>query len=431
MQSLKVWPASYCHPTRVLVMLAFALLGCPLARAVDYSLTGFGTVGYAVSDQNAPYLRYIDKGGTLKADSLIGVQGEARFDPQWSATLQVVGGAPRTRDDGVEAQVRWAFVSYRPSNEWLFRVGRLRVPFLINTQNGEVGVTYHQARLPTEVYSVSPFYDADGAAFTRTWALENSEVALDGYFGKSRIKFRNPFHADPALRLFPDLYVPEKVNVTGLILSHSSGPLVLRAGVHFADIRTTGTQKFADTFVATPIAAPPPFGGTLYVPGKIVPKLDINVLAFGADWQSGDWRLTSEYGQRFSKDTAIGIGSKSASVTIERAVGKWTPYFTYARLVSAPETRKLYQDVSSTPVPLGAQGPPLFLPASFHRILAGQIYIYDQYSTMFGTSYSLSPTSKLKLEWMRTHVGQGSVLVDGDFRHKSFNVFSMSYNFAF
>ena len=431
MQSLKVWPASHCHPTRVLVMLAFALLGSPLARAVDYSLTGFGTVGYAVSDQKAPYLRYIDKGGTLKADSLIGVQGEARFDPQWSATLQVVGSAPRTRDDGVDAQVRWAFVSYRPNNEWLFRVGRLRPPVLISTQNAEVGMTYRQARLPVEVYSLSPVYDVDGGAFTRTWALEDSEINLDGYVGRTKIKFRKPYQADPALRLSPDPYIPEKVNFMGLVLSHASGPLLLRAGLHRATLKVTDGQQPIDGFVPSPFPAPPPFGGTLYLPGNVIPKIDVNVLTLGADWQSGDWRVIAEYGQRIVKDSSVGIGSKSAYATIERSVGKWTPYVTYARLLSAPETRKLYQDLTKTPVPLGAQGPPLFLPASFHRALAGTVFVYDQYSTMLGTAYSLSSASSLKFEWMRTKIGLVSVLVDGDFRHKSFNVFSMSYNFAF
>ena len=42
-----------------------------------------------------------------------------------------------------------------------------------------------------------------------------------------------------------------------------------------------------------------------------------------------------------------------------------------------------------------------------------------------------SATSKLKFEWMRTHIGLGSALVDGDVHRKSFNVFSMSYNFVF
>src|ERR1044071_9446964 len=98
---------------------------CTGAQAADFTLSGFATMGYARSDQDFRYLRYIDNGGTLKADSLVGAQAEARFNPEWGATVQAVASAPRTRDEGVEAKVRWAFLSFRPDNEWLFRVGRL------------------------------------------------------------------------------------------------------------------------------------------------------------------------------------------------------------------------------------------------------------------------------------------------------------------
>jgi hypothetical protein len=125
------------------------------ATAVDVAFTGFGNIGYAVSDGDFRYLRYIDNGGTFKADSLFGFQAEGRLNAKWGATVQAVASAPRTRDSGYEAKVRWAFLSYRPDNEWLFRAGRLRPPVLINTQNAEVGVTYDQARLPAEVYSLS------------------------------------------------------------------------------------------------------------------------------------------------------------------------------------------------------------------------------------------------------------------------------------
>ncbi len=158
------------QPTlRGVAIAVSCLIAADIAISADYSLTGFGTVGYAVSDQQAPYLRYIDKGGTFRADSLVGLQGEAQFDPQWGATVQIVASAPRYKEDGMAAQVRWAFASYRPNNEWLLRVGRLRPPVFNNTQNAEVGVTYDEARLPVEVYSLSPAYDIDGGAFTRTW----------------------------------------------------------------------------------------------------------------------------------------------------------------------------------------------------------------------------------------------------------------------
>src|SRR5688500_5156472 len=139
---------------RSILVLSLCLWLTPTgAVAMDFSLTGFGTVGFAVSDQEFKYLRYIDDRGTLKADSLIGLELETRFNSEWGATVQAVASAPRTSDEGLEATIRWAFVSFRPNNEWLFRAGRLRPPVFINTQNAEVGVTYDQARLPVEVYS--------------------------------------------------------------------------------------------------------------------------------------------------------------------------------------------------------------------------------------------------------------------------------------
>jgi hypothetical protein len=50
---------------------------------------------------------------------------------------------------------------------------------------------------------------------------------------------------------------------------------------------------------------------------------------------------------------------------------------------------------------------------------------------MLGASYSFSPTSKVKLEWMRVKVGLASALVDGDVHDRRFDVYSVSYSFAF
>ena len=415
---------------RLCATFACALSSFPAGvSAADVKLSGFATAGYAVSNQDFRYLRYIDNDGTLKADSLAGVQAEAQLNPQWGATLQMVASAPRTRDEGIETKIRWAFISFRPNNEWLFRVGRLRPPVLINTQNAEVGVTYDQARLPVEVYSLSPVYDADGGAVTKTWLLENSEFNLDAYWGKSDIKFRFPFQ-----RAAPQRYIAEKITFKGVVLTHASTSLLLRGGYHHAALRPGDQERLADTYTATPFPAPPPFGGTVFQPANFLDRIDASVLTLGADWRWGDWRVTGEYGQRFDDDNTgalTGVERKSGYVTVARNIGKWTPYVSHARLLAGSETRALYQRVNATPVPLGAQGPPLFLPANYHRTLADQVLVYDQYSTMLGASYSFSQTSKLKFEWMRTKVGVLSAFVDGDISDKAFNVFSVSYSVAF
>lgn len=387
-------------------------------------------MGFATLDKDLRYLRHIDERGTFKADSLVGAQLEAIFDTRWSATAQAVASAARNHDEGYEAKLRWAFVSFRPDNDWLLRVGRLRPPVLFKTQNSEVGVTYDEARLPAEVYSLSPVYDIDGAAVTRTWALADREISLDAYWGRTELSFRLPFQRDPSQTLFPQGYIPERVTFKGLVLSHAAAPLLLRAGAHHAQLKPSDGRHFGKDFVPTPFPAPAPFGGTLYLPTQ-TQKIDVTAVTLGAEWLSGHWRITAEYSQRIVNDSKLGIESRAGYVTTARRIGAWTPYASYARLLSGSETRALYQALNSTPVPLGAQAAPFSLPANYHRILADQVFVYDQYSTMLGAAYSFSATSKAKVEWMRTNVGLGSALVDGDVHNRHFNVYSVSYSTAF
>jgi len=133
---------------------AMVLLGlCRSANAFDYSLSGFGSIGFAINNHPIGNWRHIHDSGTFRTDSMFGLQLEARLAPRFGATMQMVAGAARDRDTGAEAAFRWAFSSYRFTDEWLVRVGRLRPPVSLNFQTGEVGVTYDQARLPVEVYS--------------------------------------------------------------------------------------------------------------------------------------------------------------------------------------------------------------------------------------------------------------------------------------
>jgi hypothetical protein len=427
-------PNVQCRSARVAAFLAVAW--CTGAAAADFALSGFATLGYAISDQPFAYLRYIDDQGTFKADSIAGVQVEARFDSAWGATVQGVVSAPRTRDYGYEASIRWAFLSWRPDNEWLLRLGRVRPPVLINTQNAEVGVTYDVARLPAEVYSLSPVYDVDGAAVTHTWTAQGSDTSLDAYWGRTRIKYRLPTGSGvPSSPLVPaesvvNQYFPETVTLMGTVLTRTTPTLLLRAGLHYAIVRAEGAQQFARDFTTITVPFPPPVGGEVWVPVPSA-KFDVFVLTLGADWHWDDWHLTAEYGQRNLKHAVFGLESKGAYITAARDIGKWTPYVTQARLLSSSDSRSLFEEIYATPVPLLAQAPPFLLPANSHQVRAHQLVVFDQFSTMVGAAYRLSASSKVKLEWMSTKVGQTSALFDGDIHQQRVNVFSVSYSTTF
>jgi len=250
---------------------------------------------------------------------------------------------------------------------------------------------------------------------------------MDAYWGKTDIKYRLPFQ-----RFTDQIYFPETITLSGIVLSYTSGPLFLRGGVHRASVEPRSGGLFYRTIDPITIGVPPPLGGVLYVPVDPLDRIGISVLTLGAEWHSGEWRITGEYGQRIIRDTSFGPDSRSAYVTVARSIGKWTPYATYARLLSGPDPRSLYGAINNAPVPLAALArPPELLTSNYHQMLADSIVVFDQYSTMLGASYGFSATSKLKMEWMRTHVGLASALVDGAVHDRAFNVFSVSYSVAF
>lgn len=94
----------------VTLFTALALVALP-AVAIDFSYSGFGTLGYAISDQPYTYQRFINDRGSLKRDSLAGVQVDARLDTQIGATLQLKAEPSLTSDKKYDATVAWAFLS--------------------------------------------------------------------------------------------------------------------------------------------------------------------------------------------------------------------------------------------------------------------------------------------------------------------------------
>ena len=160
------------------------------AYAVDMEFSGFGTLGGAISNKDYTYLRYIDNDGTFNKDSLVGVQTDIIFTPQLSATVQGKFAPSKENDSKWDPSLTWAFLSYRPTNDWLIRVGKVRIPLYLNSQNMDVGVTYDAIRLPNEVYSLSPEDNALGIIVTKSFELETGELSADAFYGKVNTPYR-------------------------------------------------------------------------------------------------------------------------------------------------------------------------------------------------------------------------------------------------
>lgn len=404
------------------------------AHAIDYSLSGYGTIGYAQTDQDNTYQRFIDKNGGFKRDTVLGAQLSARFSPEWSATVQAKLAPAADSDKDVKATLSWAFLSYRPTDDWLFRVGKLRIPFYLNSENADVGTTYTPARLPIEVYSTAATVDFVGASFAKTWQHNESELIFDGYWGKAndaawRFYARDP--NGPPVRLTPDgqsgeFFAQLKTESGGMRLSLNQGENTFLVGIHRAETTPRGSAALGpSTYV--PVPAPFSLPGNLYVPAADALQITTTTAHLGASIDLGNgFRTLGEYVRRKNSGSALAPDSKGFYLTLQKGLGSWTPYLTYARLTT--KNRSLYQAVNSaqpSPSPFNA----------YERAIADTLVVYDQDSWALGTSYALNNKSKIKAEWSVVQTGVASSFVDaapgGESSDQHINVFSLSYNFTF
>ena len=425
--------------------LLLALLGplfCILpgtGYAVDFAVSGFGTLGYAVSDQPFNYQRFIDNTGTLTRDSLFGVQLDTQFTPQWSTTVQAKVAPSIKNDSRWDATLSWAFLSWRPSNDWLIRAGKLRVPGYLNSENLDVGATLDLARQPLEVYATSPIVDMTGASFNKTWGFENSELSLDGYWGKGKTELRiHVRDGIPGLLAAGANFTPLNAEGTGLLLTYRPGESVYRVGYHLASVERTDGQEWLED--PNFVALAPGIGYYNFQPGpgiRSTKSLDFTLFNLGADLDLGqNIRLTTEYARRRSTTgNGGGIDTDGGYVSLRKRIGKWTPYLYWASLRTESASLERYQTFNTATVPAALVGPAAAVINASQRAGADFDQAFDQDSWAIGTSYALSSTQKIKTEWVRTRVGVASSLVDapagGNVSHKSIHVFSLSYSFVF
>lgn len=426
---------------------AALFLTVALPASAQVSFTGFGTVGWAVSDQSFAFQRDLSRDGSFNRDSRFGLQMDARFSDQLSFVAQGKAAPSIQRDDSWDATLAWAFLAWRPNNDLLLRLGKVRVPYYLNSANIDVGVTYTAAQLPIELYSISPTNETTGISFSQSWTLGTADATLDGYWGISDSHFRFFMRDDLTAFGGPPrgaVYLPTRIDSRGLALTLQRQDTTLRLGIHQASASRRDGGVFQTEFPFVSVAP----GMGFYVgdaasspPGVTLPTekhLHFQVFTAGFEVNLGaDTSLAVEYARRRNTNaTRGGLNSQGAYLALQRKIGPWTPYLSIARLLSQDSVLDLYQAVNGNRV----SAPPLASATAARinasqRLIADRLAVYDQGTLALGTAYTLSPTQKLKAEWAVTRVGKVSNFVDGpaggDVRNRNINVVSFSYNFTF
>lgn len=428
----------------------FSLLGA------DVSLSAFGTAAYSISDQPYNFERVINDDGTIARDTLAGIQIDAKLTEEFSATVQGKFAPSKEQENRWDPTLVWACLSWRPTNDWLFRVGKQRAPFYLFSESMDIGVTYDFAHLPTEMYSTAPNTDYIGGSFSKNWNIDGGELTLDGYLGRSDASLRiyqRDFLNVPQLPTVQGAnYLNFNMDGIGTILSLNQDEDRYRVGFHYVDVSMKNGQKAmtnysvmpASYFVPAMIA--PAFTGMAYT---VLPKdysTELTSIAFtlGVEYHLPEnFRLLGEYSHRIMVDSKTGLNTNGGYVSLFKEIDDWTPYISFAMLQSRSdildsyEAANAYSGVSAKSIAAkipAVQDAVKTINAS-QRVVADYLSAFDQHTIAIGSSYRLTPTQKIKVEWSRTRVGVTSSFVDapsgGSVSHEDINVFSFSYNVVF
>lgn len=426
----------YRTPITLLLLACTALS----AAAQDVSWSAFGTLGYARSNQDYEYLRSIDRGGSAKADSVLGAQADVRFSPQWSATVQLKAAQSLKRDSRWDVTPAWAFVGWRPSDDWLVRAGKMRVPLYLNSEALDVGVTHDLARLPVEMYSIVPSSDFIGGAVAKTWTLGERELTLDAYSGQigttARFWLRDGV---PPQTPAGESYLAIKVQSTGFALTLRAEDGTWRLGVHQARTSPRDGSAVAVSYPFVPIA--PGLGYyqvSSQLPGPGVATaggVRNTIYTLGLDQAlAPGWRLTAELARTVQRGTELGADSLGGYLAVFHKLGRFTPYASWARLKSSDGRLAWAETLMHSQLPPVIPGASLINAAQ--RAAGETGYAVDQRTLALGSSYAIGPHQKLKLEWARVKIGRLTRFVDTPAGSETpsrtgFNTLSVNYNFSF
>lgn len=137
---------------------AMSILACP-AQAVEFRGSGFLTLaagkmldnelpdGFNVVDYGQAGI-YDNNDWSIGPDSKLGLQGVVTFNPQWSATGQVVS---RGAHDGA-VNLEWLYATYQATDDLTVQFGRKRLPLFYYSESQDVGIALPWVRLPAPAY---------------------------------------------------------------------------------------------------------------------------------------------------------------------------------------------------------------------------------------------------------------------------------------
>jgi hypothetical protein len=144
-----------------------------------FEVSGFARVVTGYLDHSEQSYEGYEDSVAVDQQTLLALQPSFSVSPQLSVTGQLLAHSSDQRKSGVE----WAYLAYRPSNAWQFRVGKLRMPFFRYSDGIDVGYTYAWISAPAQVYNNYLFSTFNGGSASYQHAWPQLALTVEGYYG--------------------------------------------------------------------------------------------------------------------------------------------------------------------------------------------------------------------------------------------------------
>lgn len=296
--------------------LALVAFGAQAQSQSDsmFSFSGFGTVGLTgATKDGAEYVipgqvHGADKSISGEVDSKLGLQGTAKFNSQFSATVQVL--TKQTGKGDWTPQIEWAFAKWQATPGLALRAGRMGAPFFAVSDFRDVGYANTWLRPPIDVYGQVPVSHFDGADVNWTTQIAGKTVSVQAIGGESSSYVRQV--KIEIKKMVGVNFTAELLDGLNLRLGHVQGKL---------SAHSASADALVGLLRQTPFAAV----GNAFDPTD----KDASFSGIGLTYDEGQWLVAAEYTKRrtdsFVPDTT------GWYTTVGYRVGKWTPYATLSQ----------------------------------------------------------------------------------------------------
>ena len=214
---------------RFLILVLIILIGSSAHSQVQ--VNGYGNLVATHSDFNGLYEGWYDNEVAYIGASQVAVNLTYQIDEQFSSVVQFLSSGRRNFD----ASIRLAHLNWKPSDSFLVRIGKIRLPVFLHSDYQEVGILYPWSRLPTEIYYGNPFSTMTGVSANYYLNVsDESRIMLQIYGGGGRqelVEKSSQVPEDLPSTMGNSVLTGDLNNVLGLVAGYSSQNLNLRASL--------------------------------------------------------------------------------------------------------------------------------------------------------------------------------------------------------